>query len=417
MRRMTRFPVLMLLILIISLGFSAFGKERKEVKPERYNSREYWVSVLVKIADPVLKNLSKAQLRAKMPVDCKEEKRKEVAHLEAFGRTLAGITPWLELGPDKSPEGKLRATYIDLTRKALANAVDPSSPDFLNFSAKHGQQPLVDAAFLAQGLLRGYTQLWEPLDQQTKQNIVNALKSSRSIKPGENNWLLFRAIIEAFLLKSGNSGDMEPITYALSKHESWYKGDGAYGDGADFHWDYYNSFVIQPMILDITKVLKEHGTSQIIPYDKALKRAQRYAAVQERMISPEGTFPPIGRSLVYRFGAFQVLSQIALLKELPAGVSPAQVRTGLSLVIYRLMEAPNTFDAQGWLKLGMFGYQPNIGEYYITTGSLYLCSVGLLPLGLPANDPFWTSPAQDWTSKKVWQGIDLPADHAYKESN
>lgn len=413
---MTRFPVLIFTVLIL-LGFSAAAKEKDKVKPKPYNSREYWVSVLIKIADPVLKNLSKGQLRAKMPVDCKEEKRKEVAHLEAFGRTLAGIAPWLELGPDKTAEGKLRAIYIDLTRKALANAVDPTSPDFLNFSAKHGQQPLVDAAFLAQGLLRGYTQLWEPLDPQTKVNLVNALKSSRSIKPGENNWLLFSAIIEAFLLKSGNSGDMAPITYALNEHESWYKGDGTYGDGADFHWDYYNSFVIQPMILDITKVLKNHESAQVISYEKALKRAQRYAAIQERMISPEGTFPAMGRSLVYRFGAFQVLSQIALLKELPADVSPAQVRSGLSLVIYRLMKAPNTFDAQGWLKFGLFGYQPSIGEYYITTGSLYLCSVGLLPLGLPANDPFWTSPAQDWTSKKVWKGMDLPADHAYKESN
>ena len=414
---MTRLTALLLSTFIISIGFSAVSQEKKQSKTEQYNGREYWVSVLVKIADPVLRNLSNGQLRAKMPVDNKEIKRKEVAHLEAFGRTLAGIAPWLELGPDQSTEGKLRATYIDLTRKALANAVNPSSPDFLNFSSKHGQQPLVDAAFLAQGLLRGYTQLWEPLDQQTKTNMVNALKSSRSIKPGENNWLLFSAIIEAFLIKSGNSGNIEPIAYALNKHEGWYKGDGAYGDGADFHWDYYNSFVIQPMILDITKVLKENGNDQIITYDKALKRAQRYAAVQERMISPEGTFPPIGRSLVYRFGAFQVLSQIALLKELPKDISSAQVRSALSMVIHRMIIAPNTFDSGGWLKFGLVGYQPNMGEYYITTGSLYLCTVGLLPLGLPANDPFWTSPAQDWTSRKVWKGIDLPADHAYKEAN
>jgi len=414
---MTRLTALILSTFIISIGFSAVGQEKKHSKTEQYNAREYWVSVLVKIADPVLRNLSKGQLRVKMPVDNKEIKRKEVAHLEAFGRTLAGIAPWLELGPDQSTEGKLRATYIDLTRKALAYAVNPSSPDFLNFSSKHGQQPLVDAAFLAQGLLRGYTQLWEPLDQQTKTNIVNALKSSRTIKPGENNWLLFSAIIEAFLIKSGNEGNIEPVAYALNKHEKWYKGDGAYGDGADFHWDYYNSFVIQPMILDITKVLKENGSDQIISYDKALKRAQRYAAVQERMISPEGTFPPIGRSLVYRFGAFQVLSQIALLKELPKDVSSAQVRSALSMVIHRMIIAPNTFDSGGWLKLGLVGYQPNIGEYYITTGSLYLCTVGMLPLGLPANDPFWTSPAQDWTSRKVWKGTDLPADHAYKESN
>jgi hypothetical protein len=111
-----------------------------------------------------------------------------------------------------------------------------------------------------------------------------------------------------------------------------------------------------------------------------------------------------------------LLSQIALQKNLPVEISPAQVRSALSLVIYRTMKAPNTFDSKGWLNMGVIGSQPNIAEYYITTGSLYLCTVGLLPLGLPANDPFWTSKAEDWTSKKLWKGVDLPADHAYKES-
>jgi hypothetical protein len=370
---------------------------------------------MVKIVDPVLTNLSKEQLRANMPVISKGASRKEVSHLEALGRTLAGIAPWLELGPDQTPEGKLRAKYIALTRKAIAVAVNPSSPDFLNFTAKSGGQPLVDAAFLAQGLLRGYTQLWEPLDQQTKTNIVNALKSTRTIKPGESNWLLFSASIEAFLIKSGNGGNIEPIVYALKKHVQWYKGDGIYGDGADFHWDYYNSFVIQPMMLDITKVLSESRKDTVILYKTVLNRAQRYASIEERLISPEGTYPPIGRSLAYRFGAFQVLSQIALLKKLPADISTAQVRSALSLVIYRLIEAPKTFDAKGWLNVGLYGSQLNISEDYISTGSLYLCTVGLLPLGLPANDPFWMSPSEDWTSKKVWKGIDMPNDHAYTD--
>lgn len=398
-------------IFILSLELSAQGKE----KPAKYDTREYWVSVMTKVADPVLANLSKEQLRTNMPVISKSPSRKDVTHLEAFGRTLAGIAPWLELGADNTPEGKLRAKYIELTRKALAVATNPSSPDFLNFTSKHGGQPLVDAAFLAQGLLRGYTQLWEPLDQQTKINIVNALKSTRTIKPGQSNWLLFSASIEAFLIKSDNGGNMEPIIYALSKHADWYKGDGAYGDGADFHWDYYNSFVIQPMLLDITRVLSENKKDTILNYDKVLKRAQRYAAVQERLISPEGTYPPIGRSLPYRFGAFQVLSQISLLKKLPEGITPAQVRSALSLVIHRIIEAPNTFDSKGWLNVGLYGSQLNISEEYISTGSLYLCTVGLLPLGLPANDPFWTAPAEDWTSKKVWQGMDIPNDHALSE--
>ncbi len=41
-------------------------------------------------------------------------------------------------------------------------------------------------------------------------------------------------------------------------------------------------------------------------------RATRYAAVQERLIAPDGSFPPIGRSIAYRCGAFHALAQAAL---------------------------------------------------------------------------------------------------------
>jgi hypothetical protein len=58
------------------------------------------------------------------------------------------------------------------------------------------------------------------------------------------------------------------------------------------------------------------------------------------------------------------------------------------------------------------GHQPGIGETYISTGSLYLCSVALLPLGLPASDPFWSAPPQPWTAVKAWSGQAFPIDHA-----
>ena len=48
----------------------------------------------------------------------------------------------------------------------------------------------------------------------------------------------------------------------------------------------------------------------------------------------------------------------------------------------------------------------------VATGSLYLCSAALLPLGLPADDPFWADPAQPWTAKRIWAGEDAPCDHA-----
>ncbi len=68
------------------------------------------------------------------------------------------------------------------------------------------------------------------------------------------------------------------------------------------------------------------------------------------------------------------------------------------------------------LHVGAVGRQPSIRELYISTGSLYLCAAGLLHLGLPANDPFWTAPARPWTQKRIWAGEDVPPDHAYRES-
>ena len=372
--------------------------------------RTYLVKSLVHIADPVLTALSKNQLKLQMPVEASTNDRRIYTYLEAFGRLLAGMAPWLEIGPDQTPEGISRKKYIELARTCLHNATDPNAPDFMNFNK--GSQPVVDAAFFAQALLRAPHQLWDPLDAVTKSNIIAALKSSRVITPGYNNWLLFSATIEAALLKFDNYGDRMRMDYAIKQHQLWYKGDGLYGDGPNFHWDYYNSFVIQPMLLEVLQTLQDSDKNQKNAYETALKRARRYAAIQERLISPEGTYPPIGRSLAYRFGAFQLLSKIALIQALPDNIKPQQVRAALYTMIKRQLEAPGTFDNKGWLQIGLYGHQPNIGEGYISTGSLYLCSEAFLILGLPPSDELWQKADEDWTAKKVWKGLDPGTDHA-----
>ena len=204
------------------------------------------------------------------------------------------------------------------------------------------------------------------------------------------------------------------VDYAIKQHEQWYKGDGTYGDGPEFHWDYYNSFVIHPMLIDIIRICDQYEDWQKLR-PAIIGRAKRYAVILERLISPEGTFPPIGRSLTYRMGVFHLLSQLAYLEELPKELSPAQVRCALTAVIKKIMEMPGTFDANGWLHIGLCGHQPNMGEEYISTGSLYLCSTVFLPLGLRQDKEFWSLPDEDWTSKKIWSGLDMPADSHYEE--
>lgn len=380
------------------------------------DDRRYWISITEKIARPVLENLARRELKKKMPVEERQgAKRAGYTHLEGFGRLLCGLAPWLALENPAGAELKLQQEFLQLARRSLDAATDPSSPDFMNFT--NGGQPLVDAAFLAQAILRAPKVLWEPLEQRVRKQIVAALVSSRRIPtPQNNNWVMFAAMVEAALLEFGEPTRPERLEPCVAKMLGWYVGDGAYGDGSFFHFDYYNSFVIQPMLLDVLSVLKKHEAAFEPAYATVLKRARRYAEIQERLIAPDGTFPSIGRSLTYRFGAFQTLALIALKRDLPGEIKPPQVRSALTAVIRRMIEAPGTFDAKGWLQIGLCGHQPSLGEDYISTGSLYLCSVGLLPLGLPPADEFWSAPPKRWTSQKIWSGEDLPADHAIGDS-
>lgn len=196
--------------------------------------RAVWVEKMVQIADPVLTNLSQNTLKQNMPYESKDPSRQKFSYLEAVGRLICGISPWLELGPDDTPEGKLRAKYINLAVKGLKNGVNPNSPDYLEFGEPY--QPLVDAAFLAQGLLRAPKQLWGNLDDEGKAWMITELKRSRNIKAWENNWLLFASMVEAALLEFTGECDMERLTYGVKRfRDDWYKGDALYGDGPAFH--------------------------------------------------------------------------------------------------------------------------------------------------------------------------------------
>jgi hypothetical protein len=373
------------------------------------NDREYWLNTMLRIAEPVLKALAARELKRTMPVEARTGDRSRFTYLEALGRTLAGIAPWLETGPADGEEGARRAAIAGLARAAIDAATDAASPDAMNFD--DGAQPLVDAAFLAHAVVRAPGELWRKLEPRVQRNLAESLKRTRTIMPGFNNWLLFAAMIEAGLSVMDGQWDPVRVDYALRQHEQWYKGDGAYGDGPDFHWDYYNSFVIQPMLLDVLDTVGSAFPAWESLKPAVQRRAVRYAEVLERLISPEGAYPPLGRSLAYRFGAFQLLSQMALRGELPDSVVPAQVRCALTAVIRRQIEAEGTFDANGWLRIGFCGSQPDIGETYISTGSLYLCTTVFLPLGLPAHSAFWQGEAA-WTAKKLWSGQSLPADRA-----
>lgn len=380
------------------------------------NTRGQWLNWVEKVSEPVLTALSRRELRRTMPVEAvkgHEAERAIGTHLEALGRLMMGLAPWLELDPsagESARETKLRERYRTMAKEAIASAVDPASPDYMRFG--DSSQTVVDASFLALAMLRAPKQLIDTLTPKTKQQLIAAMIAERKVLTGLNNWVLFSAMDEALLFRLGADYDKMRVAYALNELHSWYKGDGLYGDGPDFHADNYNSYVMQPYLLMLMQVLGDEAAVWKNMRPEIEKHATRYAAIQERMIGPDGTFPVLGRSITYRAGAFQLLADVSLRGLFDEHVTPAQVRSALTAVQHRTLDAPNTFDSKGWLQIGLAGHQPSLGEAYISTGSLYLCSAVWLPLGLPHTHAFWSAPDAAWTQKKVWAGEDLPADHA-----
>ena len=376
--------------------------------------RNEWIGLLKKISLPVLAPLAEGRLHEALQPDVMDLSQRHTAPLEAFGRTVLGISPWLSAKGLSGKEESERSSLSDLTRRALAQAVDPHGPDRMNFlDVGDNIQPIVDAAFLADGMLIAWDELWEKSAPATRQNLVEAMRQIRRKKPYCMNWLLFSAIVECFLYRATGAFDEMRVDYALHEFcRHWYVGDGMYSDGENFHVDYYNSYVIHPLLLQILDSVGGVYPEWNALRPEAFKRAQRYAALQERLIAPDGSFPVIGRSICYRMGAFYELADMARRKKLPKELSPASVRCALDAVIHRCMDVPGTFRPDGFLSVGLHGHQPSLRERYINTGSLYFCTTAFAPLGLPADDPFWSLPNEDWTGKAIWSGADRHADHA-----
>lgn len=152
----------------------------------------------------VLSNMAKGELQKNMLVEVSptwDGRNIKVTYMEAFGRLMAGIAPWLSLPDDDTEEGKMRRQLREWALKSYTNAVDPQSNDYLLW--RNEGQPLVDAAYIAESFLRAYDQLWMPLDETTKKRYIEEFTQMRRVDPPYTNWLLFSSTIESFLVKAG----------------------------------------------------------------------------------------------------------------------------------------------------------------------------------------------------------------------
>ena len=387
------------------------------VLPGGAGDRDYMLGLLERMANPVLSRMAKGRLQQEWQPELSptwDKRNPKVAYMEAFGRLVDGIAPWLTLPDETGAEGRARARLRDNTLASFEHAVDPRSPDYLDWRG-HGQA-LVDSAYVTSALLRAPEALWKPLGATTKQRIISEVQGLRRVAPPYTNWLLFAAMNEAFLLAVDADWDPVRIDLAVRKFDEWYVGDGWYSDGSHFHFDYYNSFVIHPMLTQILEVVvaRKAGFNALDP-DKRLatqfRRMQRYALELERMVGPDGAFPAIGRSLTYRTAVHQPLGLLAWRGRLPDGLPPGQVRAATMAAQRRVFADASNFDARGFLTIGFTRHQPALADWYSNAGSMYLAAESLLAMGLPATDAYWTAAAHPWTMRRAYGGLDFNKDY------
>lgn len=399
------------LAMIIAIFVAAPMQAKK--KTVEKTDRQVWADLCYKISQPVLENMSKGNFQKDFPLELSPKwdgRDTKVAYLETFARLMAGISPWLALPDDGTPEGKQRKQLHEWAIQAYKNAVDPNSPDKITWLT-NTSQPLCDASYLVESFMRAPEATWGQLDEVTKKRYIEGLKSLRTIRPAYNNWLLFRAMVEVFFMSIGEDVDEYALSVGLQKMSEWYLSDGWYSDGPEYAMDYYNSYVMHPMMVEVVEMCKKHKFSTPISLDLAVKRMNRFNTILERFISPEGAYPAVGRSVIYRMGAFQTLAMSAWKYGLPKDLTNGSVRSALTCVMKRMFAVDGNFDDKGYLRLGFTGHQPNLANYYSNNGSLYMTSLVFMPLGLPADHPFWTAPAEPWTSQKAWSGQEFPEDY------
>ncbi len=413
-----RRSVVVLLALCLMLPIVA--KKKQAVQK---SDREYWCEQAYKMAQPVLEPMSKGELQKTMLTEFSpsfDNRNRKVVYMETFGRLMAGIAPWLAMSDDDTAEGQQRRQLREWALSAYKHAVDPQSPDYLCWGV--AGQNLVDAAYIAESFIRAYDALWVPLDDVTKQRYIKEFQNLRRIDPPYTNWLLFSSVIESFIAKANNrqGWDEYRVNSACRKTEEWYVGDGWYADGqGTFAFDYYSSYVFHAMYLETLQNMVDAKVNSRLDYqkyyDRALKRAQKFSIILERFISPEGTFPVVGRSTPYRLAALQPLALLAWYGKLPAELSNGQVRAALTQVMHRMFDHQQNYNEAGYLTIGFCGHQPETADWYTNNGSLYMTSLCFMPLGLSADHPFWSSQAEPWTQVKAWGGQPFPKDHRWAD--
>ena len=324
--------------------------------------------------------------------------------IEGFARSFLIAAPLLA-GRPADPLG-----HADWYVRGLTAAMDPGGPDRWGRAIGVDEirqwngtpQPIVEAANLAFGLALSRGAVWDRLDEATRERLADWLEHHATKHGSDNNWLLFTAVIEAFLHSVGHDVPGGHAQADVDLFESWYLGDGWYNDGRigaatgrGNRVDHYNSWVIQTFLWQWYELTEQPVERRELFRARLGEFADSYAL----LFAPDGSPLHQGRSLTYRQA---VLGGLWTAKIVGVGgeQTPGATRRLASGVLRHFTDLGVGVDGPPSLGRGEREFLP-MCQVYSGPGSPYFAGMGFLGLAVPAQHPLWTEPEQPQPAERA----------------
>ncbi len=339
------------------------------------DAKQNYEQMLIHILEPLKKHFSPGMARVELGAQTAGYGNR-IAGMEAFSRMLWGLVPyWAGGGSDR--------TLLPYMLEGIRNGTNPSHEEYWG-DLHDKDQRMVEMAAIANGLLCIPQLLWEPLSEQEKGNLAAWLYQINPHTQALNNWQFFTVLVNLALQKLGRPYSRERMEEAMENYESYYIGNGWYGDGKRPQKDYYVSFAIHYYCLLYAYYAPEDAERG----ERYRERAMRFAQDFIYWFDEEGKAVPFGRSLTYRFAQAAFFSACAMtgVEVFPAGVLKGIIGRHLRF----WMDQP-IFDNGGVLTVGYAYPDLMMSEGYNAAGSPYWALKAFAFLAQPGESAFWAA--------------------------
>ena len=312
------------------------------------------------------------------------------SELEGFSRPLWGIAPLLAGGG--------QFAYLDYFLEGLSNGSDPSHAEYWGPVGDYDQRA-VEMAAIGYALSIAPEIFWDPLPGAAKDNLARWLGGIERVVVHDDNWHFFVVLVQQGLERVGVPIDQSVRDAHLDSIDSFYLGDGWYGDGPEGFVDHYNGYALHCYGLLYAGLNAARDPRRSETY---VDRARLFAADFRHWFGADGASIGFGRSMTYRFGMASFWAALAAtgVEALPWG----EIKGLWARHVRYWLHQPMT-DAFGRLTIGYRTPNLLVSEQYNSSNSPYWAMKSLLPLSAPAEHPFWR--AEEASAPE-----DMPAVHA-----